>query len=166
MIPIIIDTSGSGSTSSSFCLCCRHFDRSMAPPSLTKLRTYLHLVPVFGTVLSLWTLYGEPKQTAQNRSELSGKQPPDIEAPPQDAHQRLAASKLSVILGLGCVGAIALLGAGASTQASQMASLRFLIASSLVGSGYFLLSLTLMFRVATNQSIRLPGISSLSRRLP
>lgn len=148
----------------------------MAPPSLTKLRTYLHLVPVFGTVLSLWTLYGEQNQTEQNQTkrnqteqnwgELDEKHLHTAEAPHQDAHQRLAASKLSVVLGLGCIGAIALLGAGASTQASQMASLRFLIASSLVGSGYFLLSLALMFRVATNQSIRLPGISSLSRRLP
>ncbi|MEL6940889.1 MAG: hypothetical protein AAFO84_17035 [Cyanobacteria bacterium J06598_1] len=123
----------------------------MATPSLQKLRTYLHLVPVFGTVLSLWTLYGEP--VSQVEDALDGA-------------QRLAASRLSVVLGLGCLCAIALLGGAASSQASQAASLRFLLASSFVGSGYFLLSLGLMFRVATNRSIRLPGVSQLSRRLP
>ena len=129
----------------------------MSPPSLTKLRTYLHLVPVFGTVFSLWTLYGD---SAHNNEEIAK------EALSKDASVQLAASKLSVVLGLGCVSAIALLGAAASTQASQTASLRFLLSSSFVGSGYFLLSLALMFRVATNRSIRLPGISQLSRRLP
>lgn len=124
----------------------------MSPPSLTKLRTYLHLVPVFGTIFSLWTLYGEPTDS-----------PEDIS---REAAVQLAASKLSVVLGLGCVSAIALLGGAASTQASQAASLRFLLSSSFIGSGYFLLSLALMFRVATDRSIRLPGISQFSRRLP
>lgn len=122
----------------------------MALPSLQKMRIYLHLVPVFGIVLSFWTLYGEGK----------------VEREGIEQEQMRTASRLSVVIGLGCISAIALLGAGASTQASQMASLRFLLASSFVGSGYFLLSLALMFRVAKGQSIRLPGISQLSRRLP
>lgn len=124
----------------------------MVPPSLQRLRTYLHLVPVFGVVLSIWTLYGEGAADSEESST--------------DAYQRQAASRLSVLLGLGFVSAIALLGAGASSQASQAASLRFLISSSFVGSGYFLLSLGLMYRVATNRSIRIPGLSQLSRRLP
>jgi hypothetical protein len=119
-------------------------------PPLTRLRIYLHLVPVLGVVLSLWTLYGKA----------------DIQREEREEAQVQAASRLAVVLGLGCICAIALLGAGASSQASQVASLRFLIASSTVGSGYFLLSLGLMFRVAKDQSIRLPGISQLSRRLP
>jgi hypothetical protein len=122
----------------------------MSTAPLTRMRIYLHLVPVLGVVLSLWTLYGK----ADTRRE-------EIE----EAQVR-AASRLAIVLGVGCIGAIALLGAGASSQASQIASLRFLIASSSVGSGYFLLSLGLMFRVAKDQSIRLPGISQLSRRLP
>lgn len=122
----------------------------MALPSLQKMRIYLHLVPVFGIVLSFWTLYGEGK----------------VECEGIEQAQMRTASRLSVVIGLGCISVIALLGAGASTQASQMASLRFLLASSFVGSGYFLLSLALMFRVAKGQSIRLPGISQLSRRLP
>ena len=123
----------------------------MAAPSLQKMRTYLHLVPVFGTVLSFWTLYGEPDVDGEDTV---------------DEAQRLAASRLSVVLGLSSVCAIALLGLGASSQASQSASLRFLITSSFIGSGYFLLSIGLMFRVATNRSIRVPGVSQLSRRLP
>ncbi|MEL7067422.1 MAG: hypothetical protein AAGN15_02070 [Cyanobacteria bacterium J06581_3] len=129
-----------------------HSKTSKTLPSLQRLRTYLHLVPVFGTVLSLWTLYGE--------------EAPVVEDTSTDAYQRRAASRLSVVLGLGVISAIALLGIGASSQASQSASLRFLISSSFVGSGYFLLSLGLMYRVATNRSIRIPGLSNLSRRLP
>jgi len=120
------------------------------PKTFTRMRTYLHLVPVFGVVPSLWTLYGQGQANAEDMDEASVR----------------AASRLSVLIGLGCISAIALLGAGASTQASQVASLRFLLASSFVGSGYFVLSLVLMFRVAKGQSIRLPGVSQLSRRLP
>ncbi|MGD1895409.1 MAG: hypothetical protein ACFB16_00485 [Phormidesmis sp.] len=148
----------------------------MASPSLTKLRTYLHLVPVFGTVLSLWTLYeesngeesngGESDGAEPDGAEPSGKRATKLEDTSKDTYQRLAASRLSVILGLGCVSAIALLGGAASTQASQVASLRLLLASSFIGSGYFVLSLGLMYRVATDRSIRLPGVSQLGRRLP
>jgi len=118
------------------------------------MRTYLHLVPVFGVVPSLWTLYGEASPAGEEGNRTS-----------EEAQMR-AVSRLSVLLGLGCISAIALLGAGAATQSSQMASLRFLLASSFVGSGYFVLSLMLMFRVAKGQSIRIPGVSQLSRRLP
>ena len=118
------------------------------------MRTYLHLVPVFGVVPSLWTLYGQARVEGVDEGRAM-----------EEAQVR-SASRLSVLIGLGCVGAIALLGAGAATQSTQMASLRFLIASSFVGSGYFLLSLVLMFRVAKGQSIRMPGVSQMSRRLP
>jgi len=126
----------------------------MAAPSLKRLRIYLHLVPVFGIVPSLWTLYGE--NYGEELAATEGIEEKQVKA----------ASRLSVVIGLGCISAIALLGAGATTQASQVASLRFLLASSFVGSGYFLLSIGLMFRVAKGQSIRLPGVSQLSRRLP
>ncbi len=122
----------------------------MTSLSPRKLQIYLHLVPVFGVVLSLWSLYGKPSSTVEDSEEATVK----------------AASRLSVILGLACVGAIASLGAGAHSQTSQLNQLRFLFASSFVGSSYFLLSLALMFRVAKDQSIRLPGLSQLSRRLP
>ena len=118
------------------------------------MRTYLHLVPVFGVVPSLWTLYGQAPNPNKEIDRTSAE------------YQVQVASRLSVLIGLGCISAIALLGAGAATQTTQMASLRFLLASSFVGSGYFLLSLVLMFRVAKGQSIRIPGVSQLSRRLP
>lgn len=114
------------------------------------MRIYLHLVPVFGVIPSLWTLYGEKPAPTEDIGEAAVR----------------SASRLSVLIGLSCISAIALLGAGASTQASQMASLRFLLTSSFVGSGYFIVSLVLMFRVAKGQSIRLPGLTQLSRRLP
>lgn len=136
----------------------------MASSTFIRLRTYLHLIPVLGVIPSLWTLYGENdvrEHYGEPRSPLEDRQEEDRE----EASVR-AASRLSVTIGISCISAIALLGAGASTQSSQMASLRFLMASSFVGSGYFLLSLVLMFRVAKGQSIRLPGVSQLSRRLP
>jgi hypothetical protein len=114
------------------------------------MRIYLHLIPVFGVVPSLWTLYGESDVSSEDRKRDPVK----------------AASRLSVLVGLSCIGAIALFAAGADSQSSQSASLRFLIASSFVGSGYCLLNVSLMFRVAKGQSIRLPGVSQLSRRLP
>lgn len=83
-----------------------------------------------------------------------------------EAAQIKAASRLSVVLGVSCISAIALLAAGATTQSSQIGSLRFLLASSFVGSGYFALCVALMFQVAADKSIRIPGVSQLSRRLP
>ncbi|NJM96286.1 MAG: hypothetical protein HC800_02920 [Phormidesmis sp. RL_2_1] len=137
------------------------------------MRLYLHLVPVFGIVPSLWTLYGErPHQrlptgkAVTDPVELKVARQATVGQDLNEAAQIQAASRLSVLIGLSCLSAIALLEAGASTQASPAGSLRFLLTSSFVGSGYFLLNLILMFRVAKGQSIRLPGVSSLSRRLP
>ncbi len=122
----------------------------MTAQSLRKLQVYLHLVPIFGIIFSLWFLYGKSSLVIEDPKEATVK----------------AASRLSVMLGLVCVGAIACLYAGAHSQTSQINHLRFLFASSFVGSGYCLLSLALMFRVAKDRSIRLPGLSQLSRRLP
>lgn len=148
----------------------------MALSPALKIRIYLHLVPVLGVIPSLWTLYGSSERGSDRYKEpiasASGEscsdavsERVDISGWVEDPQVR-AASRLSVLMGVGCVSAIALLGAGASSPASQLASLRFLMASSFIGSGYFILSLILMFRIAQDQSIRLPGISQLSRRLP
>lgn len=131
----------------------------MDDPFLQRMRIYLHLVPVFGVVPSLWTLYSQGQQ-----QEDYGDNCADLE---DVGSARLkSASQLSVLIGLGCISAIALFGAAASAQPTQLATLRFLLGSSFVGSGYFLLSLALMFRVAKGKSIRIPGITSLGRRLP
>jgi hypothetical protein len=124
---------------------------------------YLHLIPIFGVILSLWSLYGKPGLADEDLATQEATQ--DSEAFAETAIVN-SASRLSVMLGLICMGAIASLGAGAYTQPGQIAHLRFLFASSFVGSSYFLLSLALMFRIAKDQSIRLPGLRQLSRRLP
>jgi len=167
----------------------------MVLPSMQKLRIYLHLVPVLGVMPSLLHLYASKKSDSRSDTKISdmirydsekyGERAGTIEDSIKDADAILeslletsafkanalesaqikAASRLSVVLGSGCISAIALLMLAATTQASQVSSLRFLIASSFVGSGYFILCLALMFQVANNKSIRLPGISRLSRRL-
>ena len=147
-------------------------------PPATKLRMYLHLVPIFGMAFSLWSLYGSksssrPGIRAANTSSgntssgnvPSGNAPAGNDISIENTHIHTA-SPLSIVLGVGCISAITLLNAMASTQPSHIATLRFLIGSSFIGSGYFLVSLALMFRVAKDQSIRLPGLTPLSRRLP
>jgi len=126
----------------------------MDDPFLQRMRIYLHLVPVFGVIPSLWTLY---------KSESYGERNSKVEERKQSQLQ--SASRLSVLMGLASISAIALLGA-AATQTTQLATLRLLIGSSFIGSSYFLLSLVLMFRVAKGQSMRLPIVTTLSRRLP
>lgn len=123
-------------------------------PSFHQLRIYLHLVPVLGLLPSLLYLYGESPSAREDITNDPGK---------ANLH---AASRLAILLGIGSMSAIALLEAGASVQSSQLAHMRLLLASSFVGSGYVLINLSLMFRVATHQSIRIPGLSTLSRRLP
>ncbi|MEL6604754.1 MAG: hypothetical protein AAFP20_16195 [Cyanobacteria bacterium J06614_10] len=149
-------------------------------PSVHKLRLYLHIVPILGILPSLLCLYrsaghtsigrtvygeggsGSEEYVAGSGDTICGNLPADT----VEAAQLKAVSRQSVLLGLGCVSAMILLAAGASTQPSQVGAIRFLLASSFVGSGYFLVSLGLMFRVARDRSIRLPGVSQLSRRLP
>ncbi|MBE9077295.1 hypothetical protein IQ241_08300 [Romeria aff. gracilis LEGE 07310] len=105
-----------------------------------KLRLFFYLIPVLGVFPAAWALY----------QGVSG--------------QERSVSRLAVTLGLGWIVATVLLGAGA--ELSSAASLRFLIASSFVGSGYFLVNIGLMVRVWRQQSVRLPGVTQLSRRLP
>ena len=130
----------------------------MDSSSLQRMRICLHLIPMFGVIPSLWTLYGKGDARGEAQSEDR-----------EEARLR-SVSRLAVVVGLSCVGAIALLmgaaAAGETLQNSQAASLRLLIASSFIGSGYVLLNVSLMFRVAKGRSIRLPGITQLSRRLP
>lgn len=127
-----------------------------------KLRLYLHLVPFFGTALSLWTLYGKSTLAIE---EVEGTAKENANQALETASIR-SVSRISVVLGLSCLCAITSLSAAAHTPTSQINHLRFLFASSFVGSSYFLLSLTLMFRIARDQSVQLPGLRRLSRRLP
>ncbi|MDV3353492.1 hypothetical protein D0962_13345 [Leptolyngbyaceae cyanobacterium CCMR0082] len=119
--------------------------KQSSPNYLLRLRLYLNLVPVLGIPASLLTLYGTPHE-------------PDA--------QLKQVSRLAVVLGMGWLLATVLLSAGAHSEFSQLATLRFWIASSFVGSGYFLTNLWLMLRIFQGKSTKLPGVSQLSRRLP
>lgn len=116
-----------------------------SPDYLLRLRLYLNLVPVLGIPASLWTLYADPHQPDPRLKQVS---------------------RSAVVLGMGWLLATVLLSAGAHSEFSQMATLRFWIASSFVGSGYFITNLWLMLRVSRGRSPKLPGITGLSHRLP
>ena len=113
--------------------------------SLLRLRLYLNLIPVLGIPASLWTLYADPNPTDPRLKQVS---------------------RSAVMLGMAWLLATVLLSAGAHSEFSQIATLRFWIASSFVGTGYFTTNLWLILRVARGRSIKLPGITALSRRLP
>ena len=112
---------------------------------LQRLQTLINLVPVVGIVPSLWTL---------------------IQSDPAERSGVNTASRMAVVLALGWVSATVLLGAGASLSSSHTATLRLLLANGFVGTGYFLVSFWLMWRVWRRKSVRLPIVSSASRRLP
>ncbi|MEM9165156.1 MAG: hypothetical protein AAGC54_19080 [Cyanobacteria bacterium P01_F01_bin.4] len=121
----------------------------MQPPTppkldpLQRLQTFVNLTPIVGILPSLWTIYiGHEK------------------GPVRDV------SRLAVVLGMSWLVATVLLSVGGSAHVSQVATLRFWLASSFVGSGYFLLNIWLMWRIWKGQSIKLPGITQLSKRLP
>ncbi|MBD3885114.1 hypothetical protein IFO70_25620 [Phormidium tenue FACHB-886] len=108
---------------------------------LKRLQQFIALIPVLGFFPALWMLYrgtGDPDQRNTSR--------------------------LAVILATGWIFGYILLGAGA--QLFDSASLQLLILASLLTSGYFITNLWLIVRLWLNQSVRLPGFSRLSDRLP
>ncbi|MDJ0705198.1 MAG: hypothetical protein QNJ46_18090 [Leptolyngbyaceae cyanobacterium MO_188.B28] len=108
---------------------------------IDRLKLFIYLVPVFGFFPALLSLYRR-----------------------KGSQQELAISRLAVLLALGWLVAYSLLGTGA--QLSEGFSLRLLITSSLLTTGYFLTNLWLIIRLWRRKSVRLPGISNLSDRLP
>ncbi|NJL86713.1 MAG: hypothetical protein HC886_13240 [Leptolyngbyaceae cyanobacterium SM1_1_3] len=108
---------------------------------MPRLKLSLYLIPIFGFFPALWTLLLQ-----------------------QGDRREQSISKLSVVLALSWLSAYVLLGTGAAV--SETAALRLLITSSLVGSGYFLVSLWLILRLWQGKSVKLPGLSQLSDRLP
>jgi hypothetical protein len=109
------------------------------PPDLDpldRLQMFIMLVPIMGVVPALWYRY-------------QGLAP----GPVRDV------SRLALQLGLAWVVLTVLCQTGASAQFSQVATLRFWLASSFVGSGYFLVNLWLMVRIWQRKSIKLPGLS-------
>jgi hypothetical protein len=108
---------------------------------IQHLKLFLYLIPVLGFLPALWTLY--------NR---------------RGTQQQLDLSRLVVTLTLGWLVAYTLLGLGAQT--SDSLSIPFLLTSSLLTSGYFLVDVWLIVRLWQQKPVRLPGVSRLSDRLP
>ena len=114
------------------------------------LKLFIYLIPIIGFFPSLWTLYrhGNQKQASDSLPEV---------------RRQVNTSRLSVTLA-GCwlLGYILL---GFSAETSEFLALRLLVLNSLLTSGYFLVSILLIIRLASGKSARLPGFSSLAERV-
>jgi hypothetical protein len=109
---------------------------------LERIQILIYLLPVMGFFPALWTLYRQ-----------------------QGSSEQRNASRLAVVLATGWILGYGVLGAGAQL-ADGSSALSLLILSSLLTSGYFLANLWLMVRLWQRKSLRLPGISPFSDRLP
>ena len=106
---------------------------------ISKTQLILYLIPIIGFFPSLWTLYQR-----------------------QGSRQQVTASRLSITLAFIWMLGYLLLTTGAATD---LLTLRLLILNSFLTSGYFLVSVWLIFRVIQGKSSRLPGFSNLAERL-
>ncbi|MBH8563232.1 hypothetical protein I8748_13725 [Nostoc sp. CENA67] len=111
---------------------------SQSPTSKSQL--LLYLIPVIGFFPSLWILY----RRQGNREQQS-------------------VSRLSITLAFTWLLGYVLLATGA--EASEFFTLRLLILNSFFTSGYFLVSVWLMFRLMQGKSQRLPGFSNFAERV-
>lgn len=109
-------------------------------PDIKRLELFIYLTPVLGFFPSLWTLYRRQGTVGQK-----------------------AVSRLSVTLALGWVLGYILMGAGA--EVSESWRLPLLLINSLFTSGYFVVSLWLMYRLAQRQPLGLPVISRIANRV-
>jgi O-antigen/teichoic acid export membrane protein len=105
----------------------------MDRPELQRLQILIYLLPIVGTLPSLWTLY--------QRSEST---------------QAAQVSRVSIRLLLLWLGSYTLLNAGA--QAAEVMAVPLLVANSLLTSGYFVLSLWLMRQLWRRRRVDLPVI--------
>jgi hypothetical protein len=111
-----------------------------ADKTIPKGLLLLYLIPIFGCFPALWTLYhqeGNREQMSLSRISIS-----------------LAATWLLVYM---------LLTTGSAT--SEFLMLRLLILNSLLTSGYFLVSIWLIFQVLQGKSVKLPVFSRLGANL-
>jgi hypothetical protein len=113
-------------------------DDQNAPCSKRSL--LLYLIPIIGFFPSLWTLYHR-----------------------QGSREQLSISRLSITLVFIWMLGYLFLATGAAT--SNFLTLRLLILNSFFTSGYFLVSLWLMFCIIQGKSPRLPGLSRLANRI-
>ncbi|MBW4482271.1 MAG: hypothetical protein KME14_06995 [Tildeniella torsiva UHER 1998/13D] len=109
--------------------------------TLERLKLSLYLVPIFGVVPALYSLWQK-----------------------QGSRQELAVSRLVVTLAFTWVMTYGILSAG--SHLAPGLSLRLLISNTLVTTGYTLTNLILMVRLLQGKSVSLPGFSQWSKRLP
>lgn len=101
---------------------------------LKRLKLFIYLVPIIGTLPALWTLYRR-----------------------QGTKEQQAVSRLSVTLAFSWLLSYFLLSSGA--QVSEFWSIRLLLMDTMLTSGYFLVSIGLMVRLWQGKSPRLPWFS-------
>ncbi len=107
--------------------------------NISKTQLILYLIPIVGFFPSLWTLYQR-----------------------QGSREQLTVSRLSITLAFIWMLCYLLLTTGATTD---FLTLRLLILNSFLTSGYFLVSVWLIFRVIQGKSSRLSGFSNLAERV-
>jgi hypothetical protein len=108
---------------------------------LERLQLMIYLVPIFGMFPALYSLWRH-----------------------QGSRQAQDVSRLVVTLALSWVIIYGLLSAG--SHLAPGLSLRLLVGNALVTTGYTLTNLVLMVRLLQGRSVKLPGFSRLSKRLP
>ena len=113
---------------------------SLDRDEIRHLRLFLYLVPVFGVIPAIWTLY----------RHAGGK-------------KERALSRFVIKFAVGWLFTYVLLGVGAATI--EQGHLMMLITASFLTSGYFLTNLWLMLRLWQRQSIGVPGIGKVGRLL-
>ncbi|MEB3289085.1 MAG: hypothetical protein VKI82_04160 [Leptolyngbya sp.] len=109
--------------------------------TLERLKLMIYLVPIFGVVPAAYSLWQKP-----------------------GGRQEQAISRLVITLALTWIILYTILNTG--SHLAPGLSLRFLISNTLVTTGYTLTNLVLMLRLLQGKSVKLPGFSGLSQRLP
>ncbi len=118
-----------------------NFNDTGSGATLERLKLLIYLVPVFGTFPALYSLWR--KQGSRREQDIS---------------------RLVVTLALTWVMVYGLLSAG--SHLAPGLSLRLLVSNALITTGYTLTNLVLMVRLLRGQTVKLPGFTQLSKRLP
>ncbi len=113
----------------------------MSTPSLPRLRLLFYLLPVVGLAPAVWNLLTNASRSRRERD---------------------VSRSVITVTGLWLI-IYVLLG---SLAQQESLGLPALAVNSMITSGYFILQLWLMVRLWRGQSLKLPGLAQLARRLP
>jgi hypothetical protein len=108
--------------------------------SSSPIELILYLIPIIGFFPSLWTLYHR-----------------------QGSQEQLATCRLSITLAISWVLGYLFLATGAASL--DFVAVRLLILNSFLTSGYFLVSLWLVFLIVRRKSRRLPGLNYFAEKV-